>query len=205
MNEQTLNKLKPFIYGKLLGDAGLEKTAKPTHNSRLKIKHKKDHKEYVELCRAKIHNFCTKMYLDSSVRIYKGTQKRHYAWTFKTKALPVFTELRKCWYNQKKKLPDDLEQFFTNETLAYFYMDDGYVQISGKYTRCVFCTDNFTESEVERLVHIINTKFNLNAIKIKYRKDFRISIRRAENVNRLFEQIREFVPNCLQYKLRTPQ
>lgn len=205
MNKQTLNRLKPFLYGKLLGDATLEKPKKPTHNSRIKIKHNKQHKEYVEICKNKIHNFSTKLYLDSSIRIHKGIQRRHYAWCFKSKALPVFSELRKEWYDKKKVLPKDLRDFFTVETLAYFYLDDGYIQISGKYVRAVFCTDNFSEEEVEELISIINSYFGLNAVKIKYKGNFRISIRKAKNVKKLFSLIEEFVPNCLLYKIRIPQ
>lgn len=204
MDNKTLIKLKPFLYGKLLGDGCLEKTKKASFNSRLKIKHKVEHKEYVEQCYKKIHNFSNKLYLDSSVKIYKGIQKRHYSWCFKSKALPVFTELRKIWYKNTKVLPDDLEQFFTIETLAYWYMDDGYIQVSGKYVRSVFCTDSFTEFEVDRLVNILNT-YNLNAVKVKYKNCFRIEIRKLENVQKLINLISDYVPNCLQYKLRTQQ
>ena len=204
MTKHTLNKLKPFLYGKLLGDASLEKMPKKTYNSRLKIKHKQEHKEYVELCYKKIHNFSNKIYLDSSIRLYKGTQKKHYSWTFKSKALPVFTELRQNWYKDKKVLPEDLEQFFTDETLAYFYMDDGYIQIIGNYVRCVFCTDNFTEKEVDRIVDII-ANFGLQVKKIKYKKNFRICISKKENVNKFIKIVEKYVPNCLQYKIRIPQ
>ena len=127
MNEETLIKLKPFLYGKLLGDGCIEKPAKPTHNCRFKIKQQIKHKEYVEVAFKKLHNFCNKIYLDRSVIIYKGIQKEFYAAVCKTHYLPVFTKMRKDWYNDEgvKGLPQDLEQFFTAETLAYFYMDDG--------------------------------------------------------------------------------
>lgn len=196
--------LYPFIYGKLLGGACLEKPAKSTFNSRMKIKQKIDHEEYVKQCWLKLHNFSLKMYLDSSVRIHKGIQKRHFAWSFKTKALPIFTELRNKWYKDKKCLPDDLELYFTKELIAYWFMDDGYTQITGKYIRSCFCTDNFTEQEVDRLIMNLN-KFNLNAVKANYKGNFHIEVRTLKNATVLFDLIREFVPECLQYKIRIPQ
>lgn len=193
-----------FFYGKLLGDGHLEKPKKSTFNSRLKIKQKEEHKEYVEQCYKKMHNYATKIYYDGSVRIYKGIQKKHFAWTFKSKCLPYFTELRKIWYKDGKKiLPDNLDQYFNAETLAYWYMDDGYVQISGKYIRCVFCTDNFTEKEIERLINILSN-FDIKALKIKYRNTFRIEIRKKE-VIKMFNLIKDYVPECMAYKLRKPQ
>jgi hypothetical protein len=196
--------LKAFIYGKLLGDGHLEKPAKASFNSRLKIKQKEDHKEYVEQCYKKMHNYTTKMYYDGSVRIYNGVQKKHFAWTFKSKALPFFTELRKLWYQDSIKiLPKDLETYFTAETLAYWYLDDGYVQIAGKYIRCGFCTDSFTEKEVERLIDILKS-FGILSFKTRYKTNFRIEVRKEE-VLKMFELIKQYVPNCMTYKIRTPQ
>jgi hypothetical protein len=197
-----LEQLLPFIYGKLLGDGHLEKPAKSTFNSRLKIKHKEEHKEYVKQCYDKLSNYSTKMYYDGSVRVYKGLQKKHFAWTFKTKSLPFFSELRNKWYSDSVKvLPNDLEAHFTKETLAYWYMDDGYVQITGNYVRALFCTDSFTEIEVDRLVNIIKT-FDVDCKKVTYKGNFRIQIR---EVRKFFDLIKEFVPECMAYKIRTPQ
>ena len=61
MNNNTLNKLKPFLYVKLLGDANLERP-KNGRQSRLKIEHSTKHREYVVHCYNILHNFSNKIF-----------------------------------------------------------------------------------------------------------------------------------------------
>lgn len=210
MNEDTLSRLKPFFYGKLLGDATIEKTAKLTHNNRLKIKQKFDHKEYVEQCWRKIHNFSNKVFIDKSARTYKGVTKHHKSYCFKTKALPVFSEMRKSWYvDGIKTLPNDLEEFFNWECVAYWYMDDGSLVHSTKnYYEMFFYTNNFTEQEVERLVDCLKSLGVSSATKRKERprrdgsKTFIIRVGKMEDELLIAQNIKQYVPECMKYKIR---
>jgi len=213
MNNKTLNKLKPFIYGKLLGDATLENTRKATHNSRMKIKQKLDHEEYVRQCYQKIHNFSTKVYIDKSARTYKGITKHHKAWCFKTKAMPVWTNLRKDWYREDgvKGLPSDLKDHFNWETVAYWYMDDGSLNHSTKnYYEMFFYTNNFLDYEVDQLVDLLRGLGVKSAYKRqdRCRKDgtpcYIIRVGDMEDEKLICENIKAHVPSCLHYKIRIP-
>jgi hypothetical protein len=212
MNADTLEKLKPFIYGKMLGDATIERTSKPTHNNIFRVKQKADHKEYVEQCWRKIHNHCGQMYLSGSRREHKGITKTHYAWVFKAKAHPVWTNLRKQWYAEdgSKLLPSDLEKHFNAELLAYWFMDDGYKTNNAGANQRFLATQSFTSEQVDFLVDLLNLKFDLGAVKVKDRVDstgvlrylIRFSGRPA--AEKLYNLIEAFVPECLRYKIRTP-
>jgi hypothetical protein len=211
MNEKTLNRLKPFFYGKLLGDATIEKTAKSTHNNRMKIKQKFDHKDYVVQCWNKIHNFSNKVFIDKSARTHKGVTKFHKSYCFKTKAIPTFSNMRKEWYNDdgRKVLPSDLEAFFNWEAFAYWYMDDGTLtQSSANYYEMFLYTNNFTENEVDRLVVMLHNLGIKSAVKRRERvkKDgeasFIIRIGNMEDERFITSNIEKFIPDCMRYKIR---
>jgi hypothetical protein len=210
MNTNTLEKLKPFIYGKMLGDAMIEKTAKPTYNSKLKIKQKVEHKEYVKQCWLKMHNHACQMYLSGSRRTHKNITKTHYAWVFKSKAHPVWNDLRVQWYdeNGNKKFPDDLEKHFNEELLAYWFMDDGYNGPKPSHYQKFIATQSFSSEQVDYLVYLLNKKFSLNAKKVKERADkngtIRYIIRFSGKDNMIYfhDLIKEYVPECMYYKIR---
>ena len=56
-----------------------------------------------------------------------------------------------------KFIPDNLEEFLTAKSLAYWVMDDGYQSSTGFY----FCTDSYLLSDIEKLANILKNKFNL--------------------------------------------
>lgn len=202
MNKDTLEKLKPFLYGKLLGDAFLSKPKNITHNSRLEIVHSIKQKDYVEHCFNRIHNFCNKPFSRTQKLIYKGEINVYRNYGFKTKAYPVFTELRKNWYIDKKVLPVDLEQYFTLETLAYWYMDDGYIHCKRTNTAIVFCCESFIESDIDRLINILKSKFNIDSYKDKRNNSFRIRIGKKDQVETFKNLINPFIIDSMKYKIR---
>ena len=58
--------------------------------------------------------------------------------------------------------------------LAYWIADDGSWNKVNKYV--TLCTDSFTLVEVQQLIEILNTKFNLRCYKTKSGNNFRIII-----------------------------
>lgn len=202
MNERTLKRLKPFIYGKLLGDAFLSKPKKDSHNSRLEIVHTSFQNEYVKHCYLRLHNFSNKYFTKTSKLTHKGRTKIHKSVGFKTKALPEFSIMRKQWYKDIKVLPKDLEEYFTAETLAYWYMDDGYIHCKKTNTAIVFCCESFLEEDVDRLIVILNKKFNIYSYKDTRGKGFRIRIGKQKDVKIFKKLVRPFILPCFDYKLR---
>ena len=88
-------------------------------------------------------------------------------------------------------------------------MDDGYWDKSAKTV--IICTDNFTLAEVELLIRVLNSKFNLTAKvkrRIKSNKEvcWRIKFdNKKENIDKLTNLVKPyFVPSML-YKLNIKQ
>ena len=80
-----------LIVGKLLGNGSLEDRGNA--NSRLQIRHSINQKEYVDWCYRQLKEFTC------------SNPKQHKEpYYFRTKSLPLFSRLRKIWYNNKKKI-----------------------------------------------------------------------------------------------------
>lgn len=207
MNKDTLENLKPFLYGKLLGDAYLKKIQ--DKNSCLKIEHSIKQEEYFLHCYYRIHNFCNKWTRQKRKQVYKGKVTINESLTTYTRKLPVFTELRTVWYiNNKKVLPKDIEKYFTEETLAYWLMDDGTTEVVGNYIRVRFCTESFSKEENIKLLNILKNKFNLKAKLLNYKTSinkecYRIEISKKENCEKLFSLVEKFIVPSMKYKIRT--
>lgn len=202
MNKDTLEKLKPFLYGKLLGNANLEKPANERHKSRLKLEHSIKQKEYLLHCYERLHNFCSKPFDRTRKLIYKGEIKVYHTSLLQSRKLDTFTELYHSWYKDKKILPIDLEQYFTPETLAYWYMDDGYIHHKRYGTDIVFCTDSFSTENVIRLINILKNKFNLESSLYKKNNSFRIRIGKKDQVEIFKNLVKPYFIDSMQYKIR---
>lgn len=202
MNNETLNKLKPFLYGKLLGDANLERPSEKLPKSRLKLEHSTKQKEYALHCYAKIHNFCNKPFERERKLIYKGEVKHYHTILIQSRRYEVFTELYNSWYGDIKSLPKDLDSYFTPETLAYWYMDDGYIHFNTRAVSINFCTNGFSEKDVNYLVELLNMKFGLEASKSKSNNSFIIRIGKRDKVIKFKEIVRPYILQSMLYKIR---
>ena len=132
---------------------------------------------------------------------------------FSSLSLPIIYDLHKQWYrldeNNKyiKKLPDNIYDLLTPIGLAHWYMGDGFFNNGNKCT--YFCTDNFTLDEVELLIDILKTKFNINSSYIlrSYTNSnnirvthYRIKIDLKESIN-FINIIKPYIIPCMLYKI----
>lgn len=202
MNKESLNKIKPFLYGKLLGDANLQKPYKHKPSSRLKIEHSTKQLDYLLHCYQKIHNFCSKPYVRKRKLIYKGTVRIYETALLQSKSLPILTTLYHEWYEDIKTLPKDLEDVFNKETLAYWFMDDGYIKFGTRNIAIHFCTQGFCESDVDRLVTLLNDKYDLDAIKSPCKGNYLIRIGKKDKVKKFKDLVRPYIVPSMQYKIR---
>ena len=131
---------------------------------------------------------------------------------FSTRALPYLTELHRQWYywsNEKNKfikiVPLNIGDLLTRRGLAHWLMGDGYWDNTSNTV--IICTDGFTLSEVELLVSVLKTKFNLVATvqrRIKANKEVCWRIRlsaKSPNISHLISLVQPyFIPSML-YRL----
>jgi len=115
---------KQILYGTVLGDGYLQKTGK--ENARLRLEHGQKQKEYLFW---KVNQF-KKLFQGKPVyleRIHPKTKKKYGYWRYQSQSTPYLGKLRKTFYPQdKKKIPEDIINYLSPQTLAVWYMDDGY-------------------------------------------------------------------------------
>jgi LAGLIDADG DNA endonuclease family protein len=83
---------------------------------------------------------------------HKGKEITQYH--FKTKTHPLFTALHSLWYkwdNENNKfikiVPLNISEIFSEISLAYWIMDDGYFDSYGRTKTVLLCTESFTKEE----------------------------------------------------------
>ena len=131
---------------------------------------------------------------------------------FSSKSLVELTLLHREWYiwsNKFKKfikiVPLNIGEILTPIGVAHWLMGDGYWDNTAK-TVCI-CTDNFTLSEVELLIKVLETKFNLLATvqrRVKSNKEicWRIRFsRKSKNLDTLISLVKPYFINSMLYKL----
>ena len=112
---------------------------------------------------------------------------------FASKALISLSKIYSQWYIWSdtankfiKIVPSNIGELLTPLGLAHWIMGDGYWDNHSKTV--VICTDNFTLAEVELLIIVLKTKFNLTATvqrRIKSNKEICWRIRfssKSENI-----------------------
>jgi len=114
-------------------------------------------------------------------------------WWRSSKMLTELYDIYFLWYKKDGKktikvIPFDiLEHYFTDISLAFWFMDDGYYDNKDK--TFYFCTDNFTHTECLFLVDLLKKKFNIKASVTTRRKDKMWRIRLSRYSVPLFREL----------------
>ena len=119
---------------------------------------------------------------------------------FSTLSHPYFKELRIDWYYPKKFVPKDLIKHFTEVSLAFCLMGDGYWE---KDSKTIFiCTECFTLEEVHIILDILRNKLGLKATLKKRNNGFRIRFSsRGKNLERIRSLVLPHFHSSMLYKL----
>lgn len=112
-------------------------------------------------------------------------------------SLPCFNKFRALFYNSSgtKIIPDNLETIFTERSLAYWIMDDGYKSGNGFY----FCTDSYSLSDNQKLSKILKNKFNLDCGIHKHTNGYRLYVF-SSSKDKLLQLIKPYLLNHFYYK-----
>lgn len=141
------------LIGKILGDGSLVSTI-TGKSYKLQIEQSIKHKEYVEWT-AKIF----KKWLLSAPKLLE----RNNSWRFRTISHPEFTEFRKIFYRNKRKIiPDNINEFLVHPiSLAVWFMDDG--SLATNKSAVTISTHSFTRDENKKLIECLKANFGLQA------------------------------------------
>lgn len=103
-------------------------------------------------------------------------------------------------FKNKKEITKNIINYFTERTLAFWYMDDGSLDASN---RVRLHTESFSKEENEILINILKEKFNITA-ELKYtskNKGYYYLTINKENSKLFFNLVKNYIQEDLLYKL----
>lgn len=203
---------KEIIYGTLLGDGGISKskqTGKILKNgtcARLHFRHGEKQREYLDY----------KHKIFSNITDQKIRKEKHIGWkeykeietvSFSTK---TSSSLNEIWdnttFNRKKKITKKWIDKLTWLSIAFWYMDDGSINIRETKKKEIrrnlsFSTYCFSLNEQKLLQKWFkNKKINSYFSFDKRCKKYRLNIT-CDGTDIILKNISKYIPNCMNYKL----
>jgi hypothetical protein len=192
------SQLKEILIGLLLGDLYAQKEKKGV-NARLCFEQGTVHKDYLLHLYELFKSFCLQ-----DPKIYtrlpdKRTGKIYSRISFKTCALPCFTDLYNLFYLEGKKIvPMIIAELLTPLSLMYWIADDA--TFCKSTYRVILCTESFTLAEINLLIKTLNDKWNLECYKVKRGKGYRIVIPR-KSLSVLQNLLKDIAPTMMLHKI----
>lgn len=145
-----------IVIGTLLGDACIRYVHKKCKYPMLNFSHCVEQEEYFLYKKDQLIN------LMASYNKYFHINKKKDSWQYNGKNMACLVDIRNTFYpNGVKILPIEfLKKHFTEESLYYWYMDDGcYDKSSNSF---LIATDCFTKDDLIEFVKFLKEKFNLD-------------------------------------------
>ena len=182
-----------IILGMCLGDSSILANKQTKKSYRISTNHSIKQYEYM--------NF--KKYIFEGISSYRNSLKSGYTREeqcgFQTKSINISNEFYNSMYKDSKKfISDGINRWFTERTLAIWYMDDGSVsKSSGSVT---FSTNSMTQEEVSALSSILKNKFNLDSSIYNTQKGIILCLNRINSL-KMFEIISNYTHPSMSYKL----
>jgi phosphate starvation-inducible protein PhoH len=178
------------LLGLLLGDGCLIKNSKKTSGYRLAINHGLQQLEYGEYCRDVFNGV---------LRDIKSGYTNKPLHGFITKTMFIDDKFINSIYDgeHKKRITNTIEDYMTERTLAFWYMDDG-----SYYNGVInLHTNNFSNEENEILIKILKSKFGIESklLKTKSYPYLQIDVKNGEKFLKLIEN--HIHPN-ISYKVK---
>ena len=182
-----------IILGMCLGDSSLLANKQTKKSYRISTNHSIKQYEYM--------NF--KKYIFEGISSYRNSIKSGYTREeqcgFQTKSINISNEFYNSMYKDSKKfISAGINRWFTERTLAIWYMDDGSVsKSSGSVT---FSTNSMSQEEVSALSSILKNKFNLDSSIYTTSKGIILCLNRINSL-KMFEIISNYTHPSMSYKL----
>jgi len=185
------DKQKFVLIGTILGDGSL---AKRGRYCRLFIKHSANQRKFIEWKYSIFKNIIL-MPLNYFAQEVNGKEYKFIQ--FVTLTHPVFSEYRKIFYrNSRKIIPDNIDKIFYHPlSLAVFLMDDGASDTFGMTLQ----THSFKKNEVELLAHIIKKNFKIITSLRKNKGKWIIYFPKKE-IKKLYRVVEKYLLPSLKYK-----
>jgi len=151
----------------------------------------------------------TKIYPYPNILLPHHKDKKITQYHFKTKTHPLYTALHSLWYKKNnegnkfiKIVPLNISEIFSDLSLAYWIMDDGYFDSYGRAKTVILCTDSFIEEEciiLQSLLEKLDIKSTLK-IRNKNKNSYRIRISKT-SMDIVIALVKPHIHNDFLYKL----
>jgi hypothetical protein len=152
------SKLKQILIGTILGDVYMRRFSEKA-NVRVTFRQGSIHASYLLHLHSLFQEFVLAPPLISTVTD-KNTGKIRHNLSFSTLSLPCFNEIYELFYlNGKKIIPNNIADFLTPLSLAYWIMDDGSFTGSGLKLH----TNAFCMEELNLLIKALDQNFSIKA------------------------------------------
>lgn len=190
LNPLTQDNLE-IILGIMMGDGSMEHNYK---NARMSIAHGEKQKEYSYYIADKLSNLNPHTYVSVS-KLDERTGKRYTSYWVDLPANPAFNEICDHFYvNRIKRIPIELFDNFTWQSLAYMFMDDG----SKAHCGGQLATNCFTTEDLQKFQDFLLRKFNIETTICK-RQTLYI---KAKSFRHMKSHIEPYMCECTKYKIR---
>lgn len=190
LNPLTQDNLE-IILGIMMGDGCMECRNK---NARMSIAHGEKQKEYSYYIADKLSNLNPHTYMSVS-KLDERTGKRYTSYWVDLPANPAFNEICDHFYvNRIKRIPIELFDNFTWQSLAYMFMDDG----SKAHCGGQLATNCFTTEDLQKFQDFLLRKFNIETTICK-RHTLYI---KAKSFRHMKSHIEPYMCECTKYKIR---
>ncbi|MFD2679319.1 endonuclease [Bacillus seohaeanensis] len=163
MEEEMSSRFHSQICGKLLGDGCIIKQT--GRKPRFQFMHRIDDYEWSNYCYMNLKSFIPlngpKYKRANDKRVKRGFTE---SYMVQSRTSDIITLLEKIWYYKKiKQIPSDyVDSYLNEEALAWWYQDDGHLKMAnGTPRKVILSTDNFTTSENQQIIGILQQKFSL--------------------------------------------
>jgi len=187
---------RDVLVGLLLGDGHLE-TQNGGKTYRLKIEYAIKNGDY---CRHVYEIFREWVLTPPRERVVKSGEHQSVNLVFSTVSHGAFRFYAQQFYKDGKKVvPSMIKRLLKAQGLAYWFMDDGSVK-SDQSKGVILNTQGFSRQEVERLIDVLKSTFELDAWERRQKEGYQIYIS-GYSLEKLLDQINKWIHPSMRYKI----
>ena len=185
------------LLGSLLGDGCISKKYYKNGGCTLKISHCIAQKEYLEYKHSLLKDivYPIKCYTEKDSRLKSGENTEY---MFYTKSILELVQFRNNWYIPDKHIYKPDVYKLSSLGLAIWYMDDGFK--NNPYGGCTLCTNSFNIEDLNILIDVLQTNFDLHATIIPSNNCLYIH---SNEFSKFVNIIKPYIIPCMEYKIQS--
>ena len=192
----SLSKIQEqVILGGLLGGSSFKHYNKEEYSNGIIMRHSYKQKDYIKYKNKLLGNLLIH-YKEYKVNNSYGKEKVE-AWTYSNQAISKIYKL--CTKKGRKYITKEWLEKLNWLGIAIWYMDDGSLNIGTKNPSIYFHTEGYSKEENEIIIDFFSS-LGIKSYLRHYKKYYFVAISTSDS-NKIWDKIKTFIPNSMQYKL----